>query len=124
APGGFWERLRRHVGAETDLFEGHSGEIEDAGAANFLDAVDLVVVGAGLFGEAFAGFGDKVIAIAAEGSADRAGFGAGGGLTFALARVAHIALAHFGQALRPFVGRHLEGAGLHAISTAHAFFSV
>src|SRR6516162_6288734 len=47
-----------------------------------------------------------------------------GEFTPALAFVAHIALPHPRQAARPFVGRHLERAGLHAVAASHALVRV
>ncbi len=69
-------------------------------------------------------FRQQFVAVAADRGAHRAGFRARGLLALALPLVAHVALAHLRQALVPFVGRHLERAGLHAIAAAHALVGV
>src|SRR5579872_5922483 len=67
---------------------------------------------------------DEVVAIAVEGGAHGAGFGAGRQLALALPLKAHVALAHARQPFGPFIRWHLEGAGLHAVAAAHTLFSV
>ena len=114
----------RHVRAQADLFERDCRKVEHAGAAHFLHAVDLVVVAAGLLRHALIRFRQQFVAFAAHGGTHRTGFGAGGLLALALPVVAHVALAHLRQALVPFVGGHLERAGLHAIAASHAFVGV
>src|ERR1035441_1734020 len=123
-PGGFRQRFHRNVGAQPDLFERYRREVEHAGAAYFLHAVDLVVIPAGLPGDPLARFGEQFVAVAAHRGAHRTGLGARRLLALALPLRAHIALAHLRQALVPLVGGHLERAGLHAISAAHALIRV
>ena len=90
-----------------------------------LQAVDLVVILVGLFGHALARFGDQCVAVAVLGGAHRAGFGAGGQLALrSAARSTCRTCASCGRRLVPFVGRHLERAGLHAVAAAHALVGV
>src|SRR4051812_4894869 len=78
APGGFGEGFVGNAGPQADLVEGDGGQVEDRRSADFGDAVDLLVVLLGFFGEALAGFGDQSVAVPGFSGAHRAGFGTGG----------------------------------------------
>src|SRR5678815_2106516 len=114
------QRVARKVGAIAELFEGHAREKQDGCASDFVQAIDVVDVFAGVVVETLFGFRDEFVALTELGGARRTGLGAGGRLPCLHAVGAHSALLHFRKQLAPFVFRNTEGAGSHTVAASHA----
>src|SRR5438309_9290995 len=114
------EGIPGEVRAIPELFKGNAGQQEHRSATYLVHAIDVFDVLAGVVANALLRFGDQFIALAELGRAGRADFGTGGRLSRLHAVGTHRALLHARQKLAPFVFRHTEWTGHHAIAAAHA----
>src|SRR5581483_4719618 len=81
---------------------------------------NVIDVLAGVFPNALLGFRDELVPFAKLGRARGTNFRAGGWLSGGDAVRTHRAFLHPGQDFAPFVLRHAEGTGHHAVAATHA----
>src|SRR5579859_2112898 len=117
-------RQRLFGSVEPEGLERNSRKHEDGGAADLVDAIDMVDVLAAALRDALAGLHEQFVALAKLGGAGRTDLGARSRLALGDTRGAHVALAHARQDFVPFVFGNIEGARHHAVATAHALVLV
>jgi len=108
---------------ELGVFEIRAGQIEPACSANFVLAVNVINVPSRRLQYPRVGEIDQLAARAERKGLIGTNVNAGGTLIFLGQSIeTKGALDHpWGQNIVVFVGRHLEGAGNHAVTTSHAF---